>query len=382
MRSQANLARLAGLLLVAGASTLASAGPSVRVGTYNVKELGREALDRVDEEGRGTDEQLRAAAAVIQRVRPDVLLINEIDFDEARRNPLLFQQRYLAHPQGEAPAIEFPWVYFEPSNTGVQSGFDFDRNGEVGDPEDGWGFGRYPGQYAMAVLSRYPIRNAEARTFRLLRWAAMPGHRMPDGREGRPAWYGDETAAAMRLSSKSHWDVPIEIPGGILHLLASHPTPGVFDGPEDRNGRRNADEIRLWVDYLDEAEWLVDDAGRRGGLEAAASFVVLGDLNADPGAEGVDGGPAAIAPLLAHPRVRDPAPRSRGGAEFDRPYTGDPSLRTAPWGRLDYALPSRDLVVVGSGVFAPAAGEAMSEVAIEASDHRLVWVDVEWPPRP
>jgi len=33
--------------------------------------------------------------------------------------------------------------------------------------------------------------------------------------------------------------------GQVIHILASHPTPPVFDGVEDRNGRRNHDEIRL-----------------------------------------------------------------------------------------------------------------------------------------
>ena len=30
-----------------------------------------------------------------------------------------------------------------------------------------------------------------------------------------------------------------------------HPTPPVFDGPDDHNGTRNHDEIRFWSDYID-----------------------------------------------------------------------------------------------------------------------------------
>ncbi len=55
----------------------------------------------------------------------------------------------------------------------------------------------------------------------------------------------------LRLSSKSHWDIPLQIGGAIVHVLTAHPTPPVFDGPEDRNGCRNHDEIRLWSDYID-----------------------------------------------------------------------------------------------------------------------------------
>ena len=59
-------------------------------------------------------------------------------------------------------------------------------------------------------------------------------------------WYSEQERNIMRLSSKSHWDVPVNIGGQIIHLLASHPTPPIFDGIEDRNGRRNHDEIRFW----------------------------------------------------------------------------------------------------------------------------------------
>ena len=49
-----------------------------------------------------------------------------------------------------------------------------------------------------------------------------------------------------------------------MHVLVSHPTPPTFDGPEDRNGLRNADEIAFWKQYVAVATpALVDDAGRR-----------------------------------------------------------------------------------------------------------------------
>src|SRR3546814_8374415 len=117
----------------------------------------------------------------------------------------------------------------------------------------------------------------------------------------------------MRLSSKSHGDGQMDTPTGTGHLLASHPTPPVFDGPEDRNGARNADEIRLWREYISPGDkpWLCDDAGRCGGLDADARFVIAGDLNNDP-TDG-DGRHEAIVELLEHPRVlRHATPRSEG----------------------------------------------------------------------
>jgi len=278
-----------------------------------------------------------------------------------------------------------------PTDT-VPSGLDLDRNGEIGGSgrdrgNDAWGYGLHPGQYGMLVLSRYPIDEAAVRTFQHLKWSAMPGSRAPqDPATGAP-WYPAQVWSQLRLSSKSHWDVPITTPHGIVHLLAAHPTPPVFDGPEDRNGRRNADEIRLWAEYINptgDRAWMCDDRGRCGGLAADADFVIVGDYNADP-VDG-DGVPGAIAQLLGHPRVNARfVPRSTGAApraaEQGLVRRGDLRSHTGDFGpeggtlRLDYVLPSTGLRVTDGGVFWPASGEPGSDI-VDASDHHLVWLDL------
>jgi endonuclease/exonuclease/phosphatase family metal-dependent hydrolase len=200
----------------------------------------------------------------------------------------------------------------------------------------------------------------------------------------------------LRLSSKSHWDVPIGVgsreDGFLIHALCSHPTPPAFDGEEDRNGCRNHDEIRFWVDYLSpgKADWIRDDGGEAGGLPAGQHFVVLGDLNCDP----VDGDAkrAAMVALLEHERVTDPKPSSLGGPEqkmkqigVNMEHQGDPALDTGDFHdipgvgpgnlRVDYVLPSSSLQVLRSGVFWPKSFEPWLQVA-EVSDHRLVWADL------
>jgi len=362
--------------------------PTLRVATFNVWELSRDKLDRVDAEGRGQEPQLRSAAEIVQRLRPDVLLINEIDFDDERANARLFVERYLQVGQGGQEPIDYPYVFFEPSNTGVPIGHDLNNDGDADDPEDCYGFGEYPGQYAMALLSRLPIDATGARTFRNFLWRDMPGHLMPDGEDGKPAWYDADEAAVLRLSSKSHWDVPIDAGGMTLHVLASHPTPGVFDGDEDRNGRRNFDEIRLWADYLSggaAASYLVDDAGRAGGLADGARFVVLGDLNADPVNDPAPYGVTAIGQLLAHPRVQDPRPTGAGGIDEEGAYPGRKETRTAHFGRIDYVLPDAGFEVLGSGVFWPPPGDPLRRLVDgpeRSSDHRPVWVDLALPAAP
>lgn len=368
------------------APSTAHAGRTLRVATFNIWELSRKKLDHSSAEGRWDHPQLASAAEIIQRVRADVLLINEIDFDaETRDNPRLFVERYLKVGQAGQEPIDYPHIFFEPSNTGVPSGHDFDNDGKNDGPADAYGFGRYPGQYAMALLSRLPIDAGAARTFRKLRWRDMPGHLMPDGEGGRPAWYSAEETRIFRLSSKSHWDVPIRVGDAVLHVLACHPTPPAFDGDEDRNGRRNFDELRLWADYLTGGEtsatYFVDDAGRAGALAEGAHFVVMGDLNADPWGD-ASYGRTAISQLLEHPRIQDPEPRGAGGAAVDRPYDGPPELRTAAYGRIDYVLPSRTLEVTGTAVFWPGPDDPLRHLVAgdaRASDHALVWVDIGFP---
>src|SRR5262249_14666285 len=148
-----------------------------------------------------------------------------------------------------APPVSYPYRYTAPSNTGVPSGFDLDNNGSVGGGNDAFGFGAFPGQFGMAVYSKYPIDVANVRTFQKFLWKDMPGALLPDNPSTpEPAdWYSPDELAVFRLSSKSHWDVPITIDHHVVHFLVSHPTPPVFDGPEDRNGLRNHDEIRFWA---------------------------------------------------------------------------------------------------------------------------------------
>jgi hypothetical protein len=179
----------------------------------------------------------------------------------------------------------------------------------------------------------------------------------------------------------------------------------VFDTAEDRNGRRNFDEIRFWADYVSPQsdDYIYDDEGQRGGLEPGSKFVIAGDQNSDP----LDGDsvPGAIQQLLDHPRVDDTSctPASAGAAEASRLQGGinlthksDPQYDTADFSdrapgnlRADYVLPSRGLPLRACGVFWPVQSDPLSRLTgvftpsipggFPTSDHRLVWIDVKVP---
>lgn len=325
--------------------------------------------------------QIKGIAEILQRVRPDIVLLNEFDYYPDHKAVDIFREQFLQTPQNGEPAIDYPYAYTATVNTGKPSPFDLNHDGKAaGKGDDAWGFGWYPGQYGMVILSRYPILTEQVRTFQNFLWQDLPNHhRVIDPVTDQP-WYSDEIMAQFPLSSKSHWDVPVKVGNKVIHLLAAHPTPPVFDGKENRNGIRNFDEIRLWADYLspNKADYIYDDAGNKGGLAASASFVLVGDMNAGPG-EGANL-PGAIEQLLEHPRVQDPQPQSAAAAAHT-PNNPDAKFHTAAWRkRADYVLPSKDLKVKDTGIFWPAQGEPgynLMKTRDASSDHRLVWLDIQ-----
>jgi hypothetical protein len=332
---------------------------------------------------KGDHPQIRNIAAIIQQVQPDIILLNEFDYiADPAKGVQLFIDNYLAKPQqGGTPQL-YPYHYYSTVNTGQPSGFDLNNDGQINTPgEDAWGFGKYPGQYGMVLLSKFPIDQQNIRTFQHFKWKDLPGHKVTSKADGSP-WFSAEAWQQMPLSSKSHWDVPVTINGKTLHILASHPTPPVFDGAENRNGNRNHDEVKFWVDYLSGQSYMVDDQGKTGGYAAKAPFVIVGDLNSSP-----DEGDAfrdAIQALTQHKLINsDFTPQSKGGSLHspDKPHGAS---HTAGWRmRADYVLPAKNgLKYQSSGVFWPAPGETLHEVVNSrgsSSDHRLVWVKLQLP---
>ncbi len=363
-----------------------SAKTEIKIATFNVSmeatnytsdienNLNTNAL--VEELASGDNLQIKNIAEIIQRTQPDIVLLNEFDYiADPKLGVQAFIEKYLSVSQQGMQPITYPYFYLAPVNTGVKVP-EADKTERL----THFGFGRYPGQYAMAVLSKYPIENDKIRTFQKFLWKDMPNHLMPKDESGND-WYPEQAQKVMRLSSKSHWDLPVNVCGATLHVLASHPTPPVFDGVEDRNGRRNHDEIRFWKDYIeaDNNSYHYDDEGIRGGIETNAKFVILGDLNASS-VEG-DAYPGAMDNLLQHDLINKyDAPVSAGGRE-NKPESQYAATHTAGWGmRADYVLPSSNIEVVESGVFWPSDNDELSRLVKDraaSSDHRLVWTTIK-----
>lgn len=287
---------------------------------------------------RGGDPGVASAIATIRTIAPDIIALQDIDYDlEGRALDALVAAL-------EQAGLSYPYRFAAPPNAGYQSDLDLDGDGKIGGPDDAQGYGRYFGQGAMAVLSRHPLLREEVQDFSPLLWRDLPGSLYPVI-DGAP-FAGPEAHAAQRLSSNGHWSLPVTVPQiGTLHLLTYHATPPVFDGPEDRNGRRNHDETIFWLHHLE----------GRIGTPPPGPFVILGDANLDP--DRGEGRRSAMHTLLTHSTVQDPLP---GQTTVDWPQTGPL--------RVDYLLPSRHWRILDAGLQRPEGADA--------SRHALVWVDL------
>jgi hypothetical protein len=328
------------------------AADTLRLATYH-SDLSRQGPGLVLRDIlRGDDPQIDATLAVIVAAGADIVLLQGVDYDAGGLALAALAARL------SAEGADYPHRLALRPNTGRPTGLDLDGDGRSWRARDAHGYGFFSGQGGMALLSRHPV--GAVRDFSGLRWSEVPGSAAADV-------LPPEALGELRLASVAAWDVEIVLPGGPLHLLALHATPPVFDGPEDRNGRRNHDELRFWQLYL--------DGWAPAGMApfAATRFALMGTLNIDP--DRGEGRREVLRGLLDHPRLQDPVPRRPGGgtetADWPDPVPGDL--------RVDYILPAAGLPVVAAGVIWPegeGADPPLSVVA-EASDHRLVWVDLD-----
>ena len=273
-----------------------------------------------------------AAAQMISASQAHVIALQSFDFDAENRALTAF--RDLIAKQG----LDYPYIFTVPPNAGLYTGIDLNGDGRLG-PEDRQGYGRFHGQAGMAILSRFPLDTRGFTDLSGVIWADQPWATLPP--------MPDKARARQRLSSIGHWRIPMQLADGSqIQLLTLHASPPVFDGPEDRNGLRNGDEIRLIHKELDTL--------------GSEPFVILGDLNNDPDlGEGLK---PPLHALLNDPRLADAAAPD---PTVDWRDLGLPQMR------VSYILPHRALTVTAHGHIPPPAG---------ASRHRLIWADLTVPP--
>ena len=289
---------------------------------------------------KGEDESLTAITVAIMQAAPDVLVLTDFDYDLDGLALAAFAQGFDAR---------YPYLFAHRPNAGLATGHDIDGNGWTGDARDAQGYGRFAGDGGIAILSRYPIEVDAVTDLSTMLWRDLPNAVLPQV-DGVP-FFSPDILDILRLSSSAHWIVPIRLPDDTLvSIMAFAATPPVFDGPEDMNGLRCRDELKLWEHVLDGTFGLT-----------LGSFVLAGNSNLDP--TGGQGDRAAMAAFLAR-------------ADLTDPHSG---TTNADWGpesagklRVSYVLPSADWQVTGASGSGPSTDTGGA--------HALVWVDVRRAP--
>lgn len=358
----------------------------VRVGHWNIKELGTKKL--LDEDA----PQLVAMAQVLDRFRPDILSINELQFDienvpeaglpgapstvqpgdacQAKNARRLADRLHALNPE-----LRYDYAVVAMGNSGVE----FQTTEEVADnfkvrPDE------FLGRYSLGLISRYPILHDQVRVLHDLAWHDLPGNSIDAIREDLDI----EVPEGYWLFEKAIVVVPIDVNGSILHVVLLHPMTSGF---HPMNPYRNHDELRalqLWLaGELDAPGW--------EPLPEDAMFVLIGDWNVDP--EDGDGDRASLPQVLSSPRVVTHFPEGEGGTKGVNPRRNTflsgcgREDGTLPWNpqnkmqmQLDYMLPSTTIgQPTESGIFWPTYPSEDWNLACRASDHRLMWEDLALP---
>ena len=332
------------------AFTCTAQAEAIRVASYNT-ELSREGpgllLRDIEDRTRDTV----AIAQIIASAKTDIIALQGVDWDVENRTLKALQSLIAA--QGEL----YKYTFTLRPNSGLETSLDMDGNGRLGEAADAQGFGAFSGQGGLALLSKFPINKTKALNYSDLLWRDLPGAQLPVHPDGTP-FPSAQAQDNQRLSSTGHWIIPVSLPDGTtLKIMCFQAGPPVFDGPEDRNGLRNRDEIRIWAHLLDGTF----------GEEAEDPFVIVGGANLDPFRG--QGHRNAIQGLLSHVRIQDPVPKDNSAKASPATVEWE---RVGPM-RVDYVLPSSGLTVLSSGVLWP----LKSAERRTASRHRLVWVDME-----
>ncbi|MCR9109182.1 endonuclease/exonuclease/phosphatase family protein [Marivita sp. XM-24bin2] len=276
------------------------------------------------------DRELVTVANAIAEADADIVVLTRFDYDASS-----ITLRAFAELVDNGHRFVLPLN----SNSGRPTNLDVDGDGRFGEPEDAQAYGRFPGQEALAVLSRFPLEDQEVRSFNEMLWRDLTGTLILKS---------DVGFGVQRVSSGGHWLVPVLVPGQPdarkVTLLIGHAGPPVFDGPEDRNGRRNRDELRLW-------EQIIKDL--------TGPFAFMSNTNLDP--ERGEGARDAMALFLANSELQDPL-AGQVTAHWDRP---------GPM-RVSYVLPSSGFEILSARVWP----------VLEGQQHSLITVDLALPDAP
>ncbi|SDK14283.1 Endonuclease/Exonuclease/phosphatase family protein [Ferrimonas sediminum] len=402
---------------------------TIRFATYHADMEFSDYNQALSETGSGNEPRLQNVAEVIQRARPDVLLVtgfsgaDGLGGEEYRKRALeLFVSEYLNQAQDpDLDAVSYPYLYLANSNSGIPVLDDLNKDGSAPGtlPFDAKGYGHYAGEKSFALLSRYALDENNVRTYRQLEWKRVPtadGQQKPQDGSGND-WFASETWNSLPLMDTNFVDIPMKLPDGrIVQLLATYLGEPAEVDASNRAYMRNRAQVEFVADYIsqDYNSYIVndDDNSRRvtGGYDSSRPFVLMGNFYNDhegAWALGADGAPsyradsAAMRTLVNSSTlhrftgVNWEAPTSAAGVDYAQTTASTHSMPGIITGlnalRNDYIMLEQQLKFVDQGIVWAQLGDdgealfyrnngqgQMVNDPQASSSHRLVWMDVSF----
>ena len=363
----------------AAAATPSPPGNTVRFATFNASlNRARRGPAASPTCRRPTTPRPATVAEIIQRVRPDVLLINEFDFDADGTALRLFQQQLPVRRRTTAPRRSATrYRFIAPSNTGIPSGFDLNNYGtSIGGPGRRLRLRRLPGPVRhgrlLAATRSTPTTSGPSSTSsgRTCRARCCPTTRPP---RRRPTGTPPRSWPSSRCRPRATGTCRSRSAARPSTSWSATPPRRCSTVPRTATARRNHDEIRLWADYVTPGAERLHLRRRRQARRArarGAAFVIAGrpelrparrrqHPRLDPAAAGQPAGQHHRHPDQRRGRSEQAEAAGRGRTS---PTESDPRVRhrrlrrqlPGPGNlRADYVLPSSDLRIRNSGIFWP-----------------------------
>ncbi len=313
----------------------------IRVVHYNIKEL-----DSTKIENHSSITQLIFATEILKKLNPDILSINEIQFDKvAVPNKNFNSEGENFNKLLKISGLDFLDKTFNEANTGKNSRTDDignyvlkpnqDQRSKLADKVN---FGMFPGQYSTAgafkykILKKVVITDLKWKDFNpdvdLTKYKDMSGEPLPED---------------MELFDKNFSDITLDIQGKDVHIILLHTVPAYgFGNPHSPNIKRNHDQLEFLKWYLTRKSKFKYQ-GEIKPLKENSTFIAMGDWNVDPKSKNL--GAKVINELASTFKLWQ--------GDYVPTYIGQSFSPGEFKAQLDYILMSNNILVSNSGVYLP-----------------------------
>ncbi len=331
------------LMLLVTFFSCAGHSQTIKVFHYNIKELDS---TKIKKARKLQSAQVKYSSEIIERYSPDIISINEIQYDKEEVPTSDFTTRGKnLKVLGKLSKLKKMNYSFHEANTGMNSKPGLDGNyilkptsEERKNFADAVNFGMFPGQYSTGGIFKYPIKSEKI--IKGLKWRDFnPNINLSKYRDAN----GNKLPRDMELFDKNFSDITLDVNGKELHVILLHTVPAFgFGNKLTPNFERNHDQLEFLKWYLTGKSKFSFNIKVKP-LRKNTLFIAMGDWNVDPSSKNPGG---KIIKQLG--KLFQYAPGNN-----EKTYVGQSFGKSAYSAQLDYILVSNKIRVLKSGVHYP-----------------------------